>query len=222
MNYFAHGRQFVADPYFLAGTAVPDWLNAVDRRCRVRSRQAAAFADDSDPCLRQLARGIVRHHADDRWFHQTPAFAQLSLELTVTVRDHLAGDRGFRPSFLGHILVEMLLDADLIAADPAQLERYYRAFAALDPSRVAAGVQCLGRFDASRLVEWIPRFCGERFLFDYLEDAKLLGRLNRVMARVRLPDLPATFADLLPAARRRVRERATELLAAENEPISQE
>ena len=32
MNYFAHGVRFLEDPYFLAGTAVPDWLSVVDRR----------------------------------------------------------------------------------------------------------------------------------------------------------------------------------------------
>ena len=60
MNYFAHGRPFVDDPYFLAGTAVPDWLNVVDRRVRVRSKQARLFVDSAD-----AARGAAgrRHRA---------------------------------------------------------------------------------------------------------------------------------------------------------------
>ena len=45
MNYFAHGREFVDEPYFLAGTAVPDWLSVVDRPTRIRSRQALEHVD---------------------------------------------------------------------------------------------------------------------------------------------------------------------------------
>jgi hypothetical protein len=40
MNYFAHGRAYLDRPYFLAGTAVPDWLNVSDRGARVRRKQA--------------------------------------------------------------------------------------------------------------------------------------------------------------------------------------
>ena len=34
MNYFAHGRQFVNQPYFMAGTSVPDWLPVLNRRVK--------------------------------------------------------------------------------------------------------------------------------------------------------------------------------------------
>ena len=33
MNYFAHALPFLDRPYFVAGTAVPDWLTVADRRC---------------------------------------------------------------------------------------------------------------------------------------------------------------------------------------------
>ena len=32
MNYFAHALPFLDQPYFMAGTAVPDWLTVVDRQ----------------------------------------------------------------------------------------------------------------------------------------------------------------------------------------------
>ena len=57
MNYFAHGRAWIDDPYMLAGTAVPDWLNVVDRRVRVRSRQAALHCESADVRVARLAAG---------------------------------------------------------------------------------------------------------------------------------------------------------------------
>ncbi len=99
MNYFAHGYAYVDDPWFLAGTAVPDWLNVSDRGVRVRARQAAPWIDDADPRVAALARGIAQHHADDSWFHSSAVFAEMSWQFTARLRDLLAPDEGMRPAF---------------------------------------------------------------------------------------------------------------------------
>ena len=48
----------------------------------------------------------------------------------------LPDDDGFRPSFLGHILVEILLDAVLIAELAGRLDAYYEALQSVDPQLV--------------------------------------------------------------------------------------
>ncbi len=212
MNYFAHGRDYLDEPYFLAGTAIPDWLSVVDRRLRARRRRVEPFLQATDPRLVQVAGGILQHLEDDRWFHQTRAFAETSLQLTVLVRDQLPADDGFRPSFLGHILVEILLDAQLIRAAPAQLDAYYAALSAVDPTRLGGFIQQMVAQPADLLPAFISRFLAVRFLYDYLDDEKLLGRLNQVMRRVRLTPLPSHFLTILPKARNCIRERSAELL----------
>lgn len=214
MNYFAHGRPFVDDPYYLAGTAVPDWMNVADRRVRVRERYATKLVDDPDPRVASLARGIVQHHRDDAWFHETRAFTELSWATTVTVRDALPVDDGFRPSFLGHILVEILLDATLIASEPDRLDQYYAAMDELDGELVESAINRMVPHGTQRLAPLIPLFSRERFLFDYLDDAKLTFRLNQVMRRVKLTALPPSFQAVLPKVRREVTARCDELLAA--------
>ena len=74
MNYLAHSLACLDDPYEVAGAAVPDWLGLTRPRLRCRSRHALPFVDLEEPKVAALARGIVRHHADDDWFHQTLAF----------------------------------------------------------------------------------------------------------------------------------------------------
>jgi len=212
LNYFAHGCHFTNDPYFLAGTAVPDWLSVVDRRMRVRSKAAEPFVRHENPQWASIAAGIVRHHFDDHWFHATRAFTELSLQFTRLARDQLRDDQGFRPSFLGHILVELLLDATLIAADPPRLDDYYRALESLDRNAVAAAINAMATRQSSLIEVFIDRFCAERFLYDYLEDAKLVWRLNHVMRRVGLPQLPESFVEILPTARDAVQARQVELL----------
>jgi hypothetical protein len=212
MNYFAHGRRFTDDPFFLAGTAVPDWLNVVDRRLRVRSKQARLFVNATDETVARLAAGIVQHHADDDWFHGSRAFAELSLELSRRLRKALPADDGFRPHFLGHILVEILLDAELIANDPARLDAYYATMDGLDGDAVAVALNAIAPRPAENLAKFIGLFSRERFLFDYADDGKLLFRLNQVMRRVGLPVLPPTLTQVLAELRPLVRERADELL----------
>jgi hypothetical protein len=215
MNYFAHGRNYVERPYFLAGTAVPDWLSVVDRQMRVRRRHAEQHLEDRDWRRAEIAAGIVQHLHDDHWFHQTRAFAELSLQLTLNIRGILPEDEGFRPSFLGHILVEILLDAVLIQQQPERLDAYYAAFATIDPHLVGDAVNNMASRRSDLLSAFIPRFLSERFLYDYLDDEKLLWRLNLVMRRVNLTRLPDCFLEVFPEARKMVRLRSDELLTAE-------
>jgi hypothetical protein len=212
MNYFAHGWQFTDDPYFLAGTAAPDWLCVADRGVRVRSKSAASWTADEDSRLSAFARGICRHHADDRWFHESRAFVELSLEFASRIRRALGADAGFRPWFLGHILVELLLDAALVEERPQRLTAYYGALAEVDVAAIEAAVNRIAARSTDRLAGFISLFCRERFLWDYTDDGKLLVRLNQVMQRVRLPLLPGTFTELLPAMRYIVRQRRRKLL----------
>ena len=214
MNYFAHGRRFTSDPFFLAGTAVPDWLGVVDRQVRVRSRHADAWSACDDPCVAAVARGVRQHLADDAWFHETLAFAECSMAIGRMVRDVLPTDDGFRPHFLGHILVEILLDAELIAEDPAALAAYYRAMNSLDAAAVESAVNRIAPRGTSNLATFIGLFSRERFLYDYQDDGKLLFRLNQVMRRVRLPTLPPQMSEVFPEARRLVSARGHELLTA--------
>ena len=212
MNYFAHALPFLNRPYVLAGASVPDWLMAADRPVRVRSKHAEPFRDDPDPCTADIAGGILQHLRDDARFHATRAFAETSLELTVRVRDALAGETGFRPAFLGHLLVELLLDAALIADDPNRLTEYYRTLKEVDPERVEAAVNRMAARPTRQLAMFIELFRRELVLWDYLEDDKLIVRLNQVMQRVRQSRLPDSFAALLPDAREMVMQRKDALL----------
>ncbi len=215
MNYLTHGFRFTPEPYFLAGTAAPDWLSVVDRKMRLRSKRAAEFVADADPLVAALARGIVQHHRDDEWFHQTAAFNELNLQFAVAIRDALPADDGFRPSFLGHILVELLLDAVLTEEQPQRLDDYYAAVAQIDPDAVQAAINRLATRTSDRVALLVGRFCRERFLYDYRDDERLLMRLNHVMSRVGLPQLPAELSELFPTMRQQVRQRREELLPGE-------
>lgn len=213
MNYFAHALPFLDDdPYFIAGTGVPDWLTVADRRVRLRLKHARPFAADADEQVAAVARGAMQHIRDDYRFHKGRAFFELSLDLAGLSREVLGGEDNFRSGFLGHLLVELLLDASLVADDPARLDAYYRVMDAVDPGVVQAAVNRIGPQSTERLAIMISEYCRLRILWDYLEDDKLFRRVNQVMRRVKLPLLPEGFREILPEARRRVDARRAELL----------
>ncbi len=212
MNFLSHGLRFLDSPYVVAGTAVPDWLSVVNRKIRARSKNAMPLLHSDDTETREIAQGIIQHHQDDLWFHGSRLFNETMMSFAIELRDQLPGDEGFRPSFVGHILVEILMDATLIARDAAVVERYYGALASVSAEKVQAVVNQIARAETSELTVAIDRFIRARFLCDYLDNDKLLFRLNQVMARVNLPLLPETILPWLNTARHVVEIRCDALL----------
>src|SRR5208282_3136669 len=140
MNYFAHALPFLADPYFVAGTAVPDWLSVVAGRVQLRTKNVEHLSTHPERETAAVAQGLLQHFRDDSQFHKTRAFAETTLALSARIRAVLASDSSFRPSFLAHVLVEVLLDWTLAEDNPGKLDAYYQALDSVDPPQVQEAV----------------------------------------------------------------------------------
>jgi len=207
---------------------------------KVRAEESMnRFEPCADPCT-QLAQGILQHLADDQRFHANPAFLELSYRLSQQAAELLDGQQasalpvvslpeeargsagmaadppsdapGGYAAFVGHLVLEVLLDAVLIEENPARLEQYYQALQTVDPELVQKTVNHMVPRSTQRLAPMIVEFRRLRVLWDYLEDRRLWYRLNQVMRRVGLPELPEAFVDLLPQARQAVACRKQQLL----------
>lgn len=212
MNFLSHAIPYMDQPLLAISTGVPDWLGVVDRKIRARGKLAEPFLTSDDDELRQVAGGIIRHIEDDRWFHGTQAFVETNMQFAVELRDLLPGDAGFRPTFVGHILVEMLLDALWIQEDRSIADRYYDAIASVPPEAIQRSVNAITGKPTDRLADVVRRFHDSRFLYDYLEHDRLLFRLNQVMSRVGLTQLPESVGHWLSRAEKLVESRRTALL----------
>ena len=214
MNFLSHALPYLDDPLLAVSTGIPDWLSVVDRKIRARGRMAQAFLESEDPQLRMVAQGIVRHIEDDRWFHGTEAFVDTNMRLAIGLRELLPGDSGFRPTFVGHILIEMLLDSFWIRDDRGTAERYYAAIDEAGSKTIERCVNTITGKPTQLLSPVIRRFVDAQFLYDYLDHDKLLMRLNQVMKRVGLLPLPSEVRDWLPDAKKLVESRRQRLLHA--------
>lgn len=211
MNYFAHGLRHLDRPWFLAGTAVPDWLSVADRQVRLRPQALERFVPES-AAERELAAGVLQHFEDDLWFHRSPGFVEVSRDLTERLRSFLDPSAGHRLSFFAHIATEVLLDSALIERDAERLDRYYSQLARVDPAELEGIVNRMAPRSTGRLARFIDRFRSVEFLRDYVDDARLVVRLNQVMRRARLEALPESVEEVLRSARSTVRSRVPDLL----------
>jgi hypothetical protein len=219
LNYFAHALRFLdADPHFIAGTAVPDWMSVADRPVRVRAKLAEALLTmPLEPAMEHVARGALQHLHDDGWFHATPAFHEVTTALALRFRQALGPEHPLPCGFLGHIVCELLLDAALIERHPDELARYYEQLTRVDAVLIEDTVNRMARGRTERLKLLIPLFQADQFLYDYTDDARLLARLNRVLRRVRLDEqLPTDALAVIAHARVLVRERCDDLLPSEH------
>ena len=214
MNYFAHALPFLeGDPYFVAGTAVPDWMSVADRPVRVREKLAVpVIAASTCHLTTAVGSGAIQHLRDDDWFHRTQGFTEVTSQLAGLFRSALPTDESPRCGFLGHIVTELLLDDCLIAKFPGLLDRYYELLAGVDAVRIESVVNQIARGKTDRLQRFIPLFLRERFLYDYADNVRLLHRLNAVLNRVKLSVLPTSISDLLSEMRMIVQRRTFDLL----------
>ena len=213
MNSFAHALPFLdRHDYYAIGCAIPDWLGAVDRRCRVRKNGASKFFDSSDPIFSNIALGVTQHIDDDRWFHSSVAFTEMSMQFAVELRDILTEEPGFRPGFLGHIIIELILDGFLHENNSGQLDRFYKMVTDCDPEKIQDAVNQMATRPTDRLKEYFPIFLREKYLYDYVDDERLMYRVNFVLKRVKLNPVGDSVTSWVPSARKRVYDSAAQLL----------
>jgi hypothetical protein len=207
VNYLAHAAAFLAAAdtpddglvaWRVAGTSLPDWLRVVDKRARLRPEVLDGVFVDDDARFAALRDGARRHHDDDLRFHADDAFDAVAADVAARLR---ALDPALRASTLGHVLVEMLLDATLMARRPALIDRYYEVLDGLDEAHIAAFARRATGRPLEHAEHLIDRFRRSRFLFAYRDDDGLLDCLVGVCRRAGLQPPPSSSRPVIAAAR---------------------
>ena len=216
MNYFAHALNYVDRPYFMAGTAIPDWLSAVDRKVRLRPRCLEPWLCCEDATQSEIAAGALQHLTDDDWFHATRGFVQVTSELTRLFRERLGPDERFHCGFLGHVGMELILDGVLMVRYPDRFEEYWRTMEFVEPAVIESAVNRMAKIPTDRLAWFIDLYRREQFLRSYENDRTLLTRLNQVLLRVKLSPIPLEAEEVVAVGRSLVTQRLRDLLPVEH------
>ena len=214
LNYFAHARSFLDRPFAVAGSCLPDWIAAC-KGPRLRAASLPTPRVPLSPENAQIREGVIDHLDTDARFHANPRFRQACKELTLAVRTARTPDPHYRASFVGHVLVELLLDAELIDRDPSGLQRFYEATRAIDSEDLVHRASVVLSIEPlPALARLHRRFNELEFLRDYRDDQLIVARLLDVGRRAGLDLGPAEpLTTVLPWARNHVRSCTDALLA---------
>ena len=106
-----------------------------------------------------------------------------------------------RPPFLGHIVIELLLDDFITQQMPEVLDEYYAVLSQVSALQIQEAVNAVAARSTKNLAGFVQQFQASRFLYDYADNTRLLRRLNQVMKRVTLPSLEADCLPVLQEAR---------------------
>ena len=192
---------------------MPDWLRVVDRKARVRAETARSFISAPDSITSEIALGIVQHLNDDLDFHSRPAFSAACSEITALINAKYTGQRKLRSAFLGHLLLELLLDAALAIEYPGYLREYFRVLETIDANEIERSVNLIIPEYGVNLTSFIASFREKKIIRDYLDDVSLVLRINQVLRRAGLEELSRNFVEILPCARSIVTGKRHELLS---------
>ncbi|MCG3134097.1 MAG: hypothetical protein HMLKMBBP_01383 [Planctomycetes bacterium] len=208
MNFLAHGLRSLGDPWECAGTAAPDLVRRVRKGARIREAGGAG-----GPRAESFARGVARHHAEDRMFHSSGAFDEAQRALTAEFAALRDGAPRFRARFLAHLAVEVLLDAWIEESRPGSLDRYYGALASVDAGEfdTLARAACADAAGVGRILDGFRR---SQFLREYDDDARVAFRLSQVASSVGVEARPELLSGRIAAVRPLVRAAGPALLAS--------
>ncbi len=214
MNYLCHARDCLDRPFEVVGAILPDWLRILDRRARLRPWMVDGRAAVPGSPRAEIHGGLRRHFEDDRWFHATSAFGEVTGRIARGIRAIHPDrpERRVRASFYAHILLEMLLDSWLMEEHPEISRNFAAAIGTLDPQTVAAEAGRIAPHPVSGFEGMVERFTDPRLLEGYLDDAEVVRRLDRMGGYVSQPELPPGFIEITSQARVLVRRYGAALL----------
>lgn len=191
MNFLSHfyHEAPVHDPGFATGIILPDILSNYSFRARETVKvHPAKIRDYENEQLYALSDGVRRHYEVDGLFHgsayfekNVEAIKQYLLPLGIPPFEH-------RLYAFAHVALEIILDRCLLLQDRSICDRFYAILAMTDfqviTQFIADNTQAS---NPSAVTLHLQKFIEHKFLYDYLDNDRLLDLLSRINARLGNP-----------------------------------
>ncbi|MEM0995846.1 MAG: hypothetical protein AAGN35_02150 [Bacteroidota bacterium] len=190
MNFISHfyADRGVQDALFIVGTVTPDLMSIYNAKYRVKNSHLNKFDRLAHPEVpRSFLKGLERHFFVDRIFHDSDNFRRETERISQELPLRLPQYDIQRKFFIGHLLLELLMDKIIIDRDPRILEEFYGHFA--DARQYAPLQQFTGLVAGHTLgtyVSFLRKFYENKYLYKYQEYAHLIWVLGQLLRRVRV------------------------------------
>lgn len=192
MNLVAHyylDRDLV-NSYFAVGAATPDLLSIYNSQLRIKQRHLLKLSEDEAGRITPpFLNGLQRHFFADGIFHDSPIFQRETKRISNMLVQYFPDIAIQRKFFIGHILLELMLDKVLIKLHPGILETYYGHFEALQPFRdIRRSLEIALNHQLPNYEAYLTRFLRRKFLYHYADPQHIAWILRRILRRVRIRD----------------------------------
>lgn len=157
---------------------MPDLVRMSNKSLRLKPTEQLVNLNEAP-----MQTGINLHVATDHFFHNTPFFKEGSSKLTELLRS-FSFRQIKRNSFLGHVLLELLLDRWLLIHYPDKGELFYHSLSKVKSNELLELFASQGKAAYAREFEaFLKKFIGYRYLLLYPNDDELAYALTRIYFR---------------------------------------
>jgi hypothetical protein len=184
-HYYCHGG---TSHEFNFGLLFPDFLGIVDRNYKLNQ-----FLDDYDGGSTEFILGIKHHQLADELWHYGDYFNEKTNAIKSLLKEYNMVERPFRPFFMTHVMLEILLDRTIVKHERQVAISLYESLEQIDPIFIE------GLFKNQevnmRFQGFFKNFTENRYTLSYANNEKYIYALNRLFARVKHPAIELVETD---------------------------
>lgn len=182
MNFLSHYYFDRNQPALkVVGSLLPDLIkNAGVNKVKSPLKNIDLLEDNS---YTDLLAGWRNHIEVDKYFHSSDFFLHHSQALKEDIKIVTEGSE-VRPSFLGHIALELILDHLLIQQNLIQVGNLYVALQEADKEIITSFILQCNEQEIDRILEFIQRFSASKYLLSYQKMENIAYALNRICMRL--------------------------------------
>lgn len=198
MNFLAH---FYFDgvasaPYYNLGLVLPDLMGMVKRGWKFKQSH---LQNHLFPVHKAIASGALAHLEMDDWFHNTNFFVKSRSLVKATLEKARVTYPPYRPGFLSHVLLELLVDRLIVMHYPEKASEFYNELANVDLEKLRSFFGSIDLPFDEHFPCFFTRFVNNQSAFRYAQDSALLEALNQISRRVSQPVFTSTQMNDLKA-----------------------
>jgi hypothetical protein len=190
MNFISHFYidRDVQNSLFIVGSITPDLMSIYNSSLRIKKSHLNRFQSNLHPDVPQsFVDGLARHFFVDRVFHSSVHFQAETQRISRELAQRFPQYDIQRKFFIGHILLELLLDKILIDSNPDLLEDFYAHFSQAEeyPLIQNATAEISGH-DLPKYTSFLKKFHDHKYLRQYQKYEHISFVLNHILRRVKI------------------------------------
>lgn len=183
-HYFFDGQ--ANNPYFNLGLILPDLMGMMRRGWKIRSIHLTTDFTHK-PDFHEMKKGVQQHLAMDDFFHKSIFFKENNQLIRNYLQTYGIHGKPYRPSFISHVFLEMLMDRILVKKQRHVVDHFYDELNRVGLSRLSEFYNDLGLPYYKDFYDFLTSFIENRYIYRYADTDKFFDIVNHIFKRVRQP-----------------------------------